>query len=196
MNASTPPDTRIDIERLDDAESFLNAFEPSYAVVVITDHIYPGRTASFPCYWGPNGIEYGALVPEMLYNRAQALVALEKAQAETEQSAAVRDGLHRRLGMTREVVRRRVELRFADEKLAQKNQAKREARRRAYQRRKERERLNPALAERRKLARRHRQWEKDEERWRRILAWRAAMAQLLPEERVTPAVERWMAGAD
>lgn len=187
MNTLTQ--NRSDIERLDDPEVFLTTFEPKYAIAITTEHDFPQGTYSDTGYWGPDGKHHLRLTPDVTYDYAQAPVQLQKAQARWSKILEPKE-------YSGVFSRGRIELRYADLKLAQKNQAQREAGRRAYQRRQEQDRLNPALRLRRKIARLCRKWEQDKERQRRIEAELAAMAQQPPEERFAPAVERWLAGAD
>jgi hypothetical protein len=179
----------MNIVELDDPEAFLARFEPTYAIAIIEERVFPDGTYADTWYWGPDGKHHLRLTPDVTYDSAQALVQLQKAKTRWSKSLEPKE----HSGV---LSRGRIELRYADLKLAQKNQAQREASRRAYQCRKEWERLNPALRLRRELARRCRKYEQDKERQRRIEAELAAMAQQPPEERFAPAVERWLAGAD
>ena len=117
---------------LDDPEAFVDAFEPTYAVVVTEDHFMRGQPRQ-TYYQGPDGRLREMLTPGMTYGYGQARVVLKQALARRSQDLAAN---------TRNI---KIELQLVDPKLAQKNLdewlAKREANRRAYQRRKERARL-------------------------------------------------------
>ncbi len=70
MNASTPLETRIDIQRLDDPEAFLSAFEPTYAIAIIEERVFPHGTYLSTSYWGPDGKHHLRLTPDVTYGYA------------------------------------------------------------------------------------------------------------------------------
>ena len=70
MNSTTPIEDHVHIERLDNPESFLPAFEPIYVAAVITEHIYQGEVPdvrSQTWYLGRKGTRYSVFLSEVLY---------------------------------------------------------------------------------------------------------------------------------